>query len=339
MTNPNPRPPSDPEMDAIAAMGEQIDPLDGLVNFTRNGIEAEPIEEPAEELAETPPAEAESKSEESDDESEPIEEEEDTTIVDDESDDEKSPLPTEEKPRNLEKALRRITKQKSKVDQLEQKIDDRFGKLEGLLEKFITAKSPEKQEEAKDDVTLYAEKHGLDLDQVKELVTIMDKRREEPKLETKIETIPPPKVEDKTTRNEEVALDDPQSIADFNKEWDSFEENILTEHPTATARQLRDLKQEMYKVSHEAKNVSKNLDTIFGKDEGLQEFLFTPKARSAETGRRTQIESKPHSKVVDDLEADIDSMEDALAAQDAYEDMRTAAPQMLRRDGKNIRMR
>lgn len=244
-------------------------------------------------------------------------------------DDEKVSPPPDEPPRepNEDKAFRRIHKQQTKVDQLKEEFNSKIDKLTSLVEKALTSKSPEAIEKAKDDVELYAEKHNLDLNQVKDLVDIVEKRfdAKAPKLTPKVES---PK---------EITMDDKDQQVQFKPEWDTFtQETILDQFPDATVTQVAKMRNEMFKLSHQKENLEKSLDTIFSEKQTVfKDLVFVPKKKSAESGLR-HSDTDPTPTFADDYDAEINSVEDATSAQVALDTLIDNTPVIMRRGGQNI---
>lgn len=261
---------------------------------------------------------------------EKTEQSEESSLESDDQEENKTAPPTpEEPPRENKHALRRVHEQKSKVDSLRDEVNSKIDRLATLVEKALTARTPEEQAKAKDKYEEYAEKHNIQVDQVKELAQIIqeDALSKIPKVEAKEE--PKSKV---------IDLNDPAEKAHFDSEFDTFSNALLAEYPNATFSQVKTLKDKLYDIAHQKENVESDLHSIFLRTKDLQDIFFTPKKKSAESGLR-KSDREPTPSFVDDLDADIETADDALKAQIELDRMIDSTPIILRRGGKDVQIR
>lgn len=223
-----------------------------------------------------------------------------------------------EEPAPAFRRIKQAEKQKSKIEEVEERLESKFNlKLDEILNAVKTAKTSEAKEEAKDELDLYVEKHGVDKTQVQELVNLIGKKfTKEPEKAEKVE-----------------AFDASVAKVTFNNEWTEFAEaRIAEEFPEATYSQVSKAKSKMYELAHSEKFHTQTLGQIFdqSKDAFKNDVFFQPKGKSAESSRHSEDKAPTLDPLNDD---DINSVDDAVKAQEALDKLVDDTPEYVHRGG------
>ena len=228
---------------------------------------------------------------------------------------EKTEPPQERSPR-VDAFKHRESKRREELEGLKSEISE----LKDLVKGFVTAKNPDEKAEAKDELEVFAEKYGTDVNSIKELSDILMAKF-------------------KKDNPDKPALDDKQKeaieLAHFNTEFDEFTSSIFEEYPNASAKQVAEAKKLMQDLAFQKGNNLKPLDEIYAlKKKDFEDVLFSPRRKTGESGKLGDVkESEP-----EDLESiEINSVSSALKAQKLLSKMAQAEEKtIIYRNGEAV---
>ncbi len=278
------------------------------------GIELEPLEayeadKPADSKA------AEEKSEEAEKETLKTEEADTEEVEDSEEESKTEEVKEPQKDAAKQHFKQREGRRNNELKELAGKVDT----LTGLVQQLAQARSPEKQEEAKDELADFASEQNLDAEGLKRLVGIIQK---------KIQPADKP-------AEQEPEYKEAEEAQIFNVEWDDFQEQVEEKFKNSTPSQWKKAKVLMDELSHSEDYHDKDLDYVYFKNkQAFDDILFAPKKKSAETSRVGDAEYEEEGT---DFDNEITNVKDAIKAQkDMYKHIQKDQKIIIHRNGEEI---